>query len=124
MAEFGFAKKLRPIYMYLVALISVVVFVIGTVTLLNVALKTWVFPVTSWYGSDPAWNCSAENMKNTGTFDTTEDCIVYYEELDKKNLTDETYRDLSFGISMATISLIIWLLHMWFIAKDRKENEG
>lgn len=123
MAEFGFAKKLRPIYMYLVALVSVVVFVIGSVTLLNAALKTWVFPVDSWYG-DTAWNCSAENMKNMGTFKTTEECIAYYNEQDAKNVKNELYRDLSFGISMTTISLIIWLLHMWFIARDKKENEG
>lgn len=117
----GFVKSLRTIYLYLVSLICVVVFIIGSVTLINTALKTWVFPVTSWYGSDPVWNCSAENMKNMGTFETTADCIVYYEELDAKNYKNQLYNDISFGISMTVISLIIWLLHMSFIRKEKKD---
>jgi len=123
MADLGFAKKLRPIYMYLVALVSVVVFVIGSVTLLNTALKTWVFPVTSYYGNS-IYNCSPESIKGMGGFETTEECIAYFDEQDRVNFKNELYRDLSFGISMTTISLIIWFLHMWFIAKDRKENES
>lgn len=115
-------KVLRTVYLYLVSLICVVVFIIGSVTLINTALKTWVFPVGNWGYSDPAMNCNSENMKNIGlTFKTTEECVTYYEELDAKNYKNQLYNDISFGISMTVISLIIWLLHMSFIRKEKKD---
>lgn len=118
----SFVKSLRTIYLYLVSLICVVVFIVGSVTLINTALKTWVFPVGNWGYSDPAMNCNSENMKNIGlTFKTTEECIAYYEELDAKNYKNQLYSDISFGISMTVISLIIWLLHMSFIRKEKKD---
>jgi hypothetical protein len=120
----GLVKVLRTVYLYLVSLICVVVFIIGSVTLINTALKTWVFPVENWGYSDPAMSCNSENMKSAGlTFKTTEECVAYYDELDAKNYRNQLYNDISFGISMTTISLIIWLLHMSFIKKDKKEND-
>lgn len=116
------AKTFKVIYMYLVALISVIVFIIGSVTLLNTALKTWVFPTNGYYYNDYSYNCTAEGMKSNVAFKTTEECLAHYEELDKKNAVNQRNMDLSFGVSMALVSLPIWLLHMAMIKKDKKHD--
>lgn len=115
------AKTFKVIYMYLVALISVVVFIIGTVTLLNTALKTWVFPTNGYYYNDYTYNCTAEGMKG-GSFTNREVCVAYYEDLNKKNAVNQRNEDLSFGVAMALVSLPIWLLHMAMIKKDKKHE--
>lgn len=124
------SKNLRTVYMYLVALISVVVFVIGAVNLINTALKTWVFPTTGYYYmEDPIMNCNnemaiaKENPENyVFNFETKEECVAYYEEYNQKQAVNERNMDIAFGIAMTVVSLPIWLLHMWFIKKDKRRE--
>ena len=124
------SKTLRTIYMYLVALISVVVFVIGAVNLINTTLETWVFPTDGWdHHEDPVIACndqavSAEKYLESVTFswESTEDCVAYYEEQNAKERINDRNRDFAFGISMTVVSLPIWLLHMWFIKRDKKRK--
>jgi len=116
--------------MYLAALISLVVFIIGSVTLINTALKAWVFPVSeSYYYDDPAMNCRNELTLAKGgqegyvsKFESEEQCVTYYEEFNRKQNSHQRNRDLSFGLSMTIVALPIWILHMSFIRKDRKEE--
>lgn len=116
--------------MYLVALISVIVFIIGAVNLLNTALETWVFPVDGGgYYEDPAWQCNSqmEIAREPGSkveivWDSSEECIAYYEAQNVKNSVNDRNRDFAFGISMTVVSLPIWLLHMWFIRRDKKKK--
>lgn len=119
------ASTLRTIYMYLVALISVIVFIIGAVNLINTSLETWVFPTDGgWSYEDPLWQCENKPVAEEGSmvWDSTEECVEYYEGLNEKRSVNNRNRDFAFGISMTIVSLPIWLLHMWFIKKDRKRQ--
>jgi hypothetical protein len=124
------SKTLRTIYMYLVALVSVIVFIIGAVNLINTSLETWVFPTDGGnYYEDPVWQCNNElspelvdDKKVESRWATMEECVEYYEARNVKRGVSERNRDFAFGVSMTIVSLPIWLLHMWFIAKDRKKN--
>jgi len=126
------SKTLRTVYMYLVALISVVVFVIGAVNLINTALKAWVFPTSGdYYMEDPVMTCNSQmamdkesSLINYGSFnfETKEECIAYYEERNEVQAVNQRNNDIAFGISMTVVSLPIWLLHIWFIRKDMREE--
>ena len=117
------SKTFRVIYMYLVALISVIVFIIGAVNLIDTGLRSWVFPVDGYYYEDPLGNCSVGLMKEEGRFETTEECEEHYEAQKARNVQNQLNRDLAFGISMTVVSLPIWLLHLGMIRKDRKRNQ-
>jgi len=117
--------------MYLVALISVIVFIIGSVNLINTSLETWVFPTDGGsYYEDPLWQCNNElnpveidDRKVESKWATTEECIEYYEGMNEKRTLNNRNRDFAFGISMTLVSLPIWLLHMWFIRRDKKRKQ-
>ena len=126
------AKTLRTVYMYLVSLISVVVFIIGAVNLIDTALETWVFPASGGdrYG-DPMMQCDGQlgieegvPVKPQGTvvWDSAEECVEYYEDRNEQERVNDRNSDLRFGISMTVVSLPIWLLHMWFIKQDKKKR--
>jgi hypothetical protein len=129
------ATTLRTIYMYLVALISVVVFIIGAVNLIDTTLKTWVFPTDNWEWEDPVWQCNnsallveeviadGKVVSSGSQWETMEECIDYYDERNVKNRANQRNRDFAFGVSMTVVSLPIWLLHMWFIKQDKKKKK-
>ena len=126
------AKTLRTVYMYLVALISVIVFIIGAVNLLNTALETWVFPTDGGgYYEDLTWQCDGvltpedvDGKETVSRWETTAECVEYYEAQNIKRNVGQRNRDFAFGISMTVVSLPIWLLHMWFIKKDKKRGNA
>ena len=106
----GLAKNLRAIYMYLVSLVCVVVFIIGAVNLLNTALKTWVFPTNEY------------EMSYYSEYDDLE-MTPEEQEIQRKEVNvSRRNQDLAFGVSMTVVSLPIWLLHMWFLKRDKKKN--
>ncbi len=126
------SKSLRTVYMYLASLISLVVFIIGAVTLLNTALQSWVFPSTGYYYyEDPVMTCDNQlQMSKTEpkivafNFENRDACIAYYEARNEEQTENQRNMDIAFGIAMTVVSLPIWLLHMWFIRRDKKGGEA
>ncbi|MFA4891705.1 MAG: hypothetical protein WC604_05170 [Candidatus Gracilibacteria bacterium] len=126
------SKSLRTVYMYLAAIVSLVVFIIGTVTLLNTALQSWVFPSTGYYYfEDPVMTCNSqvqlskeEPKTYSFGFETQDECVAYYEKRNEEQIVNQRNMDIAFGIAMTVVSLPIWLLHMWFIRRDKKAGEA
>lgn len=116
-----FVHILKSLYFYLVSFACVIVFIIGTVTLINTALQTWVFH-TNGYNYDVSYNCTKESMKLNGFFTDKAECMKYYEEQNAKSAANQRNMDISFGIAMALVSLPIWVLHM-YLAKVAKKDE-
>jgi len=101
----------------------VIVFIIGSVTLINTALQTWVFETNGYdYYGDITYNCTKESMKLNGLFTDKDACLKYYEEQQAKQAENQRNRDISFGIAMAVVSLPIWFLHMYLAKAARKEE--
>jgi hypothetical protein len=58
---------IKKVYLYLVSLISLVILVIGGIMLINLGLKTWVFPkADDAYYYAPTVNCSAPPIAANG----------------------------------------------------------
>ncbi|MBI4363355.1 MAG: hypothetical protein HY545_00720 [Candidatus Doudnabacteria bacterium] len=75
---------LRKVYLYLFAVVGLVLIIIGSVSLINLGLKTWIFTKADdamcYYG--PRY---AAPMKENGTAGQTQ------EELDRQRAEDERY---------------------------------
>jgi len=118
-----FVHILKSLYFYLVSFACVIVFIIGSVTLINTALQTWVFESSGYYyGGDVSYSCTKESMKMNGLFADKDECLKYYQDIQDKDARNQRNRDISFGIAMAVVSLPIWVLHM-YLAKAAKKDE-
>lgn len=130
-------KIIRTVYLYIAALVSLIFVAVGSGTLLNTALKTYVFPKAEKGGysrcneQPPVYGL--DGMKNSNL--TTEEqkqqianLITDYENWKKNNSGEECYsaeRQSSVvdAITMIVIALPIYLLHWRIIKKEKEEKE-
>lgn len=117
-----FVHILKSLYFYLVSFACVIVFIIGSVTLINTALQTWVFHTGGYYMGDVSYNCTKEAMKGNGLFTDKAECLKYYEDQNQKNADNQKKMDISFGVAMTLVSFPIWLLHMWMAKREKKQE--
>ena len=130
-------RVIRNVYLYLVALIGLITFIIGSVCIINGVLQHYVFNVDSSGYSQPVYpgyqdQCSQTYPdKNDPTgknliYPTTQqiaDCRVVQAEQDKKMNDSNFFRDLSTAIAQIVIGLPIWLFHWGIIQKDYRRRE-
>ncbi len=121
---------IRTIYMYLVCLVAIVTFFIGSISALNITIKYFVFDIkTMAYEPDPTVACQDpyrypdKEKTDVGqlvtplTEDEIKECIerVTAEQIfaGKK----DTLNNLSWALAALLVSLPIWLYHWRFIRK-------
>ncbi|MBI3231804.1 MAG: hypothetical protein HYZ51_01850 [Candidatus Doudnabacteria bacterium] len=109
--------SLKKAYLYLVSVISLVIAVIGAIMLLNMALKTWVFPKADKfdYYSGP---CYAQ--KTVPAYGEPARCTPE-EEAEKKKQNEENrlaqkQRDAAQALAMLVVATPVWWAH-WRLAK-------
>lgn len=130
------SKLIRTIYLYVAALVSLIFVAVGTGTILNTALKAYVFPkaekANSVCNSEPPVygleNSDLAKVANEEQKKTLENLINDYNEWKTRNSGEECYsqqRQSSVvdAITMLIIALPICLFHWWLIKKDKKEKE-
>jgi len=117
-----FTKILRALYFYIVSAICVVVFIIGSVTLIKTALETWVLPVTNDSYDQSIYGCAEESMKGM-SFANRDECVAYYKEQSISQARNRKNEDLSFGVAMTVVSFPIWLIHL-SLAKSGKKKDN
>jgi hypothetical protein len=122
---------IRTIYMYLVCLVAVVTFIIGSISALNVTLKYFVFDLkTNTWEQSPEiackepWKYPSKATDDKGKFveplsdQELADCIAVttaeQEEQGKRRALDT----LSWALAAILISFPIWLYHWQFIKKN------
>lgn len=118
---------IKTIYFYLVSLIALLMVVFSTADLINLGLKTWVFPKTNtnYYGSTCAVPIPAPVEKGatqpTTNIDYAKQC-----EIDRKNQEDmaivQNQRDAVRDISMIVVGIPLFLYH-WITLRKDKETE-
>ncbi|MBL8030521.1 MAG: hypothetical protein JNN11_04720 [Candidatus Doudnabacteria bacterium] len=107
--------SLKKAYLYLVSVISLVIWVIGAIMLLNMALKTWVFTKADkdFYYVGP---CIAKYNSDG----TTMPCSKEEEEKQRasaeENRAAQKQRDASQALAMILIAGPVWYGH-WRMAK-------
>jgi hypothetical protein len=108
--------SLKKAYLYLVSVISLIIAVIGAIILINMALKTWVFPkADQTYYSYPC------PMSPEGKATTTCDqaMIEQQKKQDAENRAAQKQRDAAQALAMIIVATPVWYFH-WRMA--RKEQ--
>lgn len=135
------SSVIRYIYLYLVAVIGLITFVMGAIGAVNIVLKNYVFQVNDFY-----YVPSAPIMEKTGPcaqpyLDPTDTqkkrlispseaeikaCEDRQTENDRKqqelNRKNDIGRDLSIAIAQLLIGLPLWLFHWSIIQNENRKK--
>jgi hypothetical protein len=134
-------KIVRTIYLYTIALISLIFLAVGIGNLVNTSLKAYVFPEAEKKDYNMCENypyfvstIDAENIK--GKTDITEDEKVQidnmlkdYENWKKQNTGDvcikaERQKKMVDAVTMILIALPLYLIHWRMARKEKQEIES
>lgn len=121
-------RVIRNVYLYLVAMIGLIVFVVGTVGLVNNVLENYVFQVdedryyalpldggvcSKFYNPDPT---SSQMLERTD--EEIAECEAQIEEQNQRNRDNNIKRELASSISSIVVGLPLWLLHWGIIQRE------
>jgi len=104
--------NIRLLYLYLFSFVGLLIAVIGSVQIIDLGLKTYVFKVSE-YSSYPQ------------TVDKDGNQTISTEEMDKRNRMEESNqrkRQLSASISMILVGIPLYLYHWKTIKKETKKT--
>ncbi len=117
---------IRNIYLYLVSAISLFMIVFSLVSMVNLALRTWVFPQAdyNYYQTAPVAIPCTPDPTNKITCPTAEQQATQ-KALDDKNAEQNRIaqrdRDLVQEISFLIIAIPLFWYHWLLIRRDREE---
>ena len=137
---------IRTVYLYIFALAGLIVTVIGTSMLVNLALKTWIFTEADNYSyvERPTSLVVEKDMELAQALkDCNESCDLTVEQKaqveqwfvdykywqdniqmsSEKNRTRQRQSQASTAISMIIVGLPLYIYHWDTIKKDRKKKE-
>jgi hypothetical protein len=121
---------IKTIYFYLVSLIALLMVVFSTADLINLGLKTWVFPKTNtnYYGPVCAYPVSMAKDPSQTVPTTTNEQYIKQCELDRKNQEDmaviQNQRDAIRDISMVVVGIPLFLYHWITLRKDKESDKA
>ena len=127
----GSREIIRNVYLYLISLITLIMMVVSSAQLINLALITWVFPKAAssyiYYGPKPvpAAEIKTPEDKRTPEQITADDARAQKQWEEEKQHSEEQriaqkYRDLVQDISFLLVATPMFLYHWSVIRKDRK----
>lgn len=110
--------SLKKAYLYLVSVISLVIWVIGAIILLNMALKSWVFTKADTdYYSGPCVSTKSVSVNPSGqTVECSAEEIAQQKQQADDNRKAQKQRDAAQALSMIIIAVPVWWFH-WRLAK-------
>lgn len=101
----------------MVSLVSLIIMVIGGIILINLALKTWVFPKADNYSYyAPRIDCSAVNKDQYMPECSDPDYQAKQEKMEKENRTAQKQSDASQAIAMILVASPVFYYH-WRLAR-------
>jgi len=120
----GKNQLIRTLYLYIVALITLVMLIISTADLINLALKTWVFTKADREEYTSACPMAVPiNKGTTSTEEATVDCKKFTrDEKERYQIRKQgsAVRDFSFIL----VALPLFLFHWQLIKKEKEEKEN
>lgn len=132
-------KIIRHVYLYLVAMIGLITFVMGSVSIINTGLQRYVFQVDQlevsyapvYPGSYDQCSASYPSPKNptdknlvAPTDKQISDCRKAQEEERKRSNEAQFGRQISLALAQIAIGLPIWLFHWRVIQQDNRKKEN
>jgi len=109
-------SKLKLIYLYIFSTVGLVLAIIGGVSLINLALKTYIFTKADapyiYRGPVPAKVLVDETGKETlVNKEPTEEEIKLQEEQEKENRPSQRQRDAAQAVAMLIVGIPVYLYH-------------
>ena len=112
--------SLKKAYLYLVSVISLVIAVVGAIMLINLALKTWVFPKAeqSYYYNpcDSRVPAPVVDENSPKVQPCSEEERLVYDKQEKENRSSQKQRDAAQALAMIIVATPVWLYH-WRMAR-------
>lgn len=113
---------IHQLYLYVVSAIMLVIFTMGTITILNLTIREFVFGVQgSWYrnAEEQCRNTAYErDIENMQPYNSIEECVTAKKIQIAEELKHERARDISNALGMLIVSFPIYWYH-WRIIKQR-----
>ena len=110
----------KKVYLYLVSLVSLVILIIASIMLINMALKTWVFPKAdnNYYTAPMYVNCAAldEASKKVEPACTDPDWAKKEEQRVQDDREAQKQRDAAQALAMIIVGTPVFLYH-WKLAR-------
>ena len=107
--------SLKKAYLYLVSIISLIIIVVASIMLINMALKTWVFTKadTNFYMHE----CfPGKPVENTAEAECTAEEKAAQEKINADNRAAQKQRDAAQSVSMLLVAVPVWFFH-WRMAR-------
>ncbi len=114
---------IRKIYLYLFALIGLVLITIGCVRLVGLALKTYIFTKADVYYEYPmARPVKVAPIESDKTEEIQQPLKEEVEEYQNKQQTANRQREAAESLAFIIVGLPLYLYHWSVIKKDKKEE--
>ncbi len=114
---------IRKIYLYLFALIGLVLITIGCVRLVGLALKTYIFTKADVYYEYPmARPVKVAPVEGDKTEEIQQPTKEEVEEYQNKQQTANRQREAAESLAFIIVGLPLYLYHWNMIKKDKKEE--
>lgn len=104
---------IKKVYLYLVSLISLVIIVIASIMLINLAIKTWIFPKAdmNYFGYCPS---VVETTADSKTVSQPRECTD--EQYAQDMRTAQKQQDAAQALAMIIVAVPIFYYH-WKLAR-------
>jgi hypothetical protein len=113
-------QHIKKIYLYAVSLISLVMLVIGAVILINLALKTWVFPKAdqayTYYSDVCGSGTSVPAVDNSVKPDCSAEAKAQRAQEEQDRRTGQKQSDAAQAVAMILVAAPVFYFH-WRLAK-------
>lgn len=114
---------IKKVYLYMVSLISLIILVIASIMLINLAIKTWIFPKADegYYAAPMYVNCTAldETSRKMEPACTDPNYTAKEEQRVQKEREAQKQRDAAQALAMIIVATPVFFYH-WKLA--RKES--
>ncbi len=109
--------SLKKAYLYLVSVIALVIAVVGAIILLNMALKTWVFPKADrdYYYGGPCYSTKPVAV-NEAPAECTPEEEAKQKQIADDNRSAQKQRDAAQALAMLLVATPVWYFH-WRMAR-------
>lgn len=104
---------IKKVYLYLVSLVSLVILIIAGIMLINMALKTWVFPKAD-QGYEAYCPTAVEKAPDGTTISQPRECTD--EQYAKDQRAAQKQRDAAQALAMIIVATPVFLYH-WKLAR-------
>jgi hypothetical protein len=106
--------SIRTLYLYLFSFVGLLIIVFGSISMINIGLKTYVFKEADKYEI----YLGPGEANPDGTLATKEDIVIRQD----RELTRQRQRDLSNALAMLAVGIPLYMYHWKTLQKEGKEK--